>query len=322
MTAETAPILIHIGYHKTATKWLRDAVFPEGSAGFRWLPKWPGHPVSRLVRDRPLDFDAAALRREFEPLLEAAAAADEVPVITWGRLAGQAFSGGYDRKEIADRLKAVFPEARILIVIREQRSVILSTYKQYVKAGGVCTLEQFLYPPSRHDGCVPGFDFAYFEYDRLISYYRQLYDSDAVLVLPYEQLVRDPRDFVAAVLRFAGRRLPDEAVGRLLEYKWSKKARSALTLGASRPLNRFGPVSELNPAPLLESGRVSALANRLRERKVQPANESWAIRQLAVRQEASLRRKIWNAVGDRYLTSNRATAEMIGVDLASYGWML
>jgi hypothetical protein len=321
MAAEIAPILIHVGYHKTATKWLRDAVFVEGVAGFRWLPKAQGHPVSRLVRDRPLEFDAAALRREFEPLLESAAAVDVTPVITWGRLAGQAFSGGYDRKEIADRLKAVFPEARILMVIREQRSMILSTYKQYVRAGGVCTVEQFLHPPNEGRR-VPGFDFAYFEYDRLISYYRELYDSDAVLALPYEQLAQDPRSFVSAVLRFAGRPLSDEAVDRLLEFKWIKKARSAFRLGASRPLNRFGAFSELNPAPLLESGRISTLAERLREHKVRPADEGWALRQLAVRQEANLRRTIWAAADDRYVRSNRATAELIGVDLASYGWML
>jgi hypothetical protein len=32
--------------------------------------------VHRLIRDRPLEFDAAAVRREFEPLLEEAKAAD------------------------------------------------------------------------------------------------------------------------------------------------------------------------------------------------------------------------------------------------------
>jgi hypothetical protein len=88
------------------------------------------HPVHRLIRDRPLEFDAAAVRGEFEPLLEEAKAADLTPVVSTGYLSGHTFSGGLRQQGDRERLWQVFPEARILIVIREQRSVIVSTYKQ------------------------------------------------------------------------------------------------------------------------------------------------------------------------------------------------
>ena len=52
----------------------------------------------------------------------------KVPVISHERLSGYPHSGGHDSKEIAHRLAAVFPNAKVVIVIREQKSMILSNY--------------------------------------------------------------------------------------------------------------------------------------------------------------------------------------------------
>jgi hypothetical protein len=41
---------------------------------------------------------------------------------------------------------------------------------------------------------------------------------------------------------------------------------------------------------------------------------------LATGVDAKLRRVVDAIVGDRYVESNRATAELTGLDLASYGW--
>jgi Sulfotransferase domain len=314
-----APILIHIGYHKTGTKWLRGGLFLNKAAGYRWIDKDTA-PVRGLIRAHPLEFDPEAARRDFEPLLAEAETKRLMPVICWGRLAGQAFSGGYDTKEIADRLKAVFSDGRILVVVREQRSMIVSTYKQYVKAGGPCTVEDFLQPGADQGWRIPLFDFEYFEYHRLLGYYRSLFGADNVLALPYEELVRDRRGFLARIGEFAGRPVPEEVLGEMSDAKRRNPAQSALVLGATRVLNRFGPRNELNPAPLVESSLVHGAATRMRK-KLDPANLP-ATRGLAERSERSLKQAVAEAVGDRYVESNRITAELLGVDLAAYGWML
>jgi hypothetical protein len=314
-----SPVLVHIGYHKTGTNWLQAVFFGDDSTGYRWLGKRPAtHPVHRLIRDRPLDFNPAATRSEFEPLIEEAETAGLVPVISFPRLSGHPYSGGYDSKEIADRVKAVFPDARILIVIREQRSMIASTCKQYVAAGGVAAPEDFLDPATERGWRVPGFDFAHFEYHRLIGYYRSLYGPDAVLALPYEQFVEDAPGFIQAIAHFAGHPVPEDVLARLPYANRSNQAQSALTIAVSRPLNRFGRRSDLNPTPLVESKLLSTLAKRVRRTDVR----SPVTRALAARSEERLRNIVREAIGDRYVESNRATAEMIGVDLAAYGWML
>jgi hypothetical protein len=311
------PVLVHIGYHKTGTKWLRGSLFRDPATGYGWLPK-DSPPIRALVRTRPLDFDAEETRKQLEPLVAEKEAAGLLPVICWGRLAGQAFSGGHDEKEIADRLKAVLPDARVLAVIREQRSMIVSTYKQYVKAGGAAPLRAFLRPTDEQGWRVPSFDFEYFEYHRLLGYYQSLFGADSVLVLPYEQLVSDRRGFVNRVAEFAGRPVPDAVLARMLKTKRTNPAQAALVIGATRALNRFGPRNELNPAPLLDSKRIAALATQVRKR-VDPAEVPGA-RALAERSEQRLRRAVGEIVGDRYAESNRITSELFGLDLASYGW--
>jgi len=314
------PILVHVGFHKTATNWLQAVFFGDPATGYRWLGKRPlTHPVHRLVRDRPVEFDAAAVQAEFEPLVADARAADLVPVVSFPRLSGHPYSGGYDSKEIADRVQAVFPEARILIVIREQRSMIVSTCKQYVSAGGLSTPGQLLTRTRAQTWRVPGFDLAHFEYDRLIRYYRSLYGPEAVLVLAYEQFVRDGRGFISAIARFAGRPVSDELLDGLPYGQRSNQALSALAAAATRPLNRLGPRSDLNPAPLFESRVVFGLAKALRGSDLPSAPP---LRPLAARSERRLRRAVEEAVGERYVESNRATRELTGLDLAAYGWMV
>ena len=312
------PPLVHIGYHKTGTQWIRHRFFGDSATGYRWLGKQPvDHPVKQLVRVRPLDFDAGAIRGAFEPLLAAAEAEGLLPVVSFPRLSGHPYSGGFDSKEIADRLKQVFPDARILIIIREQASIITSSYKQYVEAGGTCKPRQYLDPP-KQEWRVPHFDLGHFEYDRLIRYYHSLYGPEAVLALPYEQFVRDGPAFIRSIGEFAGRPVPEEAIARMPFSRWNP-AKSALAIAASRPLNRFGPRTDLNPAPLVESMAVYRLAKRLRKANLRKQRLT---RTLAANSEERLRQVVRDVIGDRYRESNRATAELIGVDLAEYGWKL
>jgi hypothetical protein len=306
-------VLIHIGYHKTASSWLQKHLFDREGPGFGWLGKSAGNPVRRFVDCDSLEFDAAALRRELEPLLERERAHGALPVISMERLSGHPFSGGYDCKEIADRLAAVLPNGRVLVVVREQRSMIVSTYKQYVRAGGAATVEQFLLPPRSKSRRVPWFDFRYFEYDRLLRHYLALFGSDRVLCLPFEWLVADGAAFVAAIGSFAGRPLADDELALLPFGDSSNSAPSAVGIERQRRRNKLGVRSELNPTPMLGPAAFGRIPRKLL---------SWASRPRAdaAQLERKLRETVAMLVGERYRESNRRTAELVDIDLAGFGW--
>jgi hypothetical protein len=312
-------ILIHIGYHKTGTSWLQNRLFADPRSGMRWLGKWKSHPVRRLVAARPLEFEAAAARAAFEPLLVETRQQGLLPVVSYERLSGHPFSGGHDSKEIADRLLQVFPEGRVLVVVREQRSAIVSTYKQYVRAGGPLPLDLFLAPPRSKSMRMPSFEFRHFEYGHLLRHHRSLFGPDRVLALPFERFVRDGAGFVVDIGAFAGRPFTAELLDSLPYDRRSNVAPTAAVIAVRRRLNRLVKRSELNVSPVFPSKRAARVADRW-------SRSGWlehaAARLPGSQTEAQLRQQVDELVGDRYIDSNRETAELLGVDLGAYGWMV
>jgi hypothetical protein len=307
-------VLIHIGYHKTGTNWLQRRFFSDPATGYRWLGKRPGrHPVRRFVRDRPFEFDPASVRAALEPMLAEAGQEGLLPVISLERLSGSTLSGGHDSERIADRLHRVFPDGRILVGVREQRSLVVTTYMGYVLHGGAAPLAHFLDPPRSGSFSVPWFDERYLEYDRLVGYYRSLFGAGQVLALPFDEFVEDGRGYVERIAAFAGRPVPANVLDRL-PYGHREKVRttSALTLSVVRPLNRFTPRTDVNPAPFVESRLARRLVDRLVSRD--------PLRSRSAGAEARLRRQVDEWAGDRFAASNRRLAELLEVDLGRYGW--
>lgn len=309
-------MILHIGYHKTATSWLQRHVFAGAGTGLVTVGKrGVDHPIRQLVRATALEFDAAACRALFEPLLERIREQGLTPVVSWERLSGHAVSGGWDSKELADRLHAVFPEGKVLVVVREQRSLIVSTYKQYLMAGGRLPVERFLEPLDVQNMRLPPFDLRFFEYEHLIGRYRTLFGPDRVLTLAYDQFTRDSQAFVGAICAYGGHPATDEVLAALPYGDVRRPAHEAFVLGIRRHGNAFRR-SELNPVPTLDSG----LLRRAMKLSEHAAGGSLVPESVRARSEASLRRTVDRIVGDRYRDSNRATAELTGLDLAGYGW--
>ena len=313
-------VLLHIGYPKTGSGWLRRKFFADPRTGFGKIGKSGArHPVPRLVAARPLEFDAAAARKEFDPFLQRVESQGLLPVVAFERLTGHPFSGGYDSKEIADRLRQTFPDGRVLVVIREQRSMILSTYSQYVREGGAWRLANFLDPPVTKSMRIPWFDFRHFEYHHLLRYYQHLFGRDSVLALTFEQFRADPAAFVSELARFAGRPLGDGVLSSLPFAELSNPSPSPTAVEIRRRLNRLGWPADVNPTPVFTS---EAITRPLKRIGISLSQSQLGPRQLNARREAALRRLVAEAVGDRYAESNRITAELTGVDLAAYGWTL
>ena len=305
----TDKLLLHVGYHKTATTWLQRRVFDVPESGFEWIlgRKWEAR--KHLVAPTSLCFDAAEARRHFETALQSATAAGRTPVISDERLSGNPHSGGYDSRENAERLVRTFPEARVLLVIRRQADVIYSTYDQYVEAGGTCSIRDYLSRRTRH--AMPSFRLEHFEYHRLISLYMDLFGRDRVLVLPYERLRSVPAEFLADIMRFAGNPrpfLPDPG-------QRANAGRPALLGAVLRRLNPFLVRDDLNG--------YSILAVPHARRVIYPALKAcveWLPRSWNERIEGSVRAEIHAACRGRYGSSNRRTAELTGLDLAAAGY--
>ncbi len=198
MTAPSPPVLLHVGYHKTATTWLQMRLFrPEH--GFRQIVTH--QEVSDLI-ERPVDmaFDPAPMRALISERMTDIAAG-EVPVISSEILSGHPFQAGRDGAVLARRLARIVPGARILIGIRAQHRILPSVYMQYLLRGGTMP------PGTFFEGTtVPGyfgFDPVHFEYHRLTALYQELFGARNVFVLTQESLARDMDDAARTLAAFA-----------------------------------------------------------------------------------------------------------------------
>jgi hypothetical protein len=265
--------------------------------------------AQRLIAVNAFDFRPKRIRKQMERQIGRAQAKGLVPVLSSERLSGEPQFGGYDSEIIADRLATVFPNARILVVLREQTSMFLSIYKEYIRRGGAASLRQYLATP-RDGYWLPQFRFEFLEYHRLIRYYQDLFGAESVMVIPYELLRRQPDIF----LRQIGEFVEVPAIQR--QVRPVNVSLSAFALALKRHANRYfvldGPV---NPAPPFDF----PASNEVLERMCRMLDTILPVA-LHDRHERRWRCQAAREVGTRYAESNAVTAELTGLDLRVFGY--
>lgn len=191
-------MLLHIGYHKTATTWMQQRFFLP-KYGFRQLASHAE--ISQLiVAPHGLYFDPGAMRT----LIDARRAdlqPDEVPMLSSEILSGNPLFGGLGSDVNAHRLAQIFPQAKILISIRAQPRILTSVYMQYVLRGGTMSPERF-FEGTEVPGYT-GFRAEHFEYDRLTALYQSLFGAENVYLLTQESLKTDMHGAARSFAAFA-----------------------------------------------------------------------------------------------------------------------
>jgi hypothetical protein len=186
-------IYLHVGYPKVASTWFKKKFLP--------------HVKNIKVYDRAIvrecfhepgafDFDADLVRKKLEPI-------DVRDIwISEELLTDRSWTGGvqgFVTKEVANRLHEVFPQANIIIFIRNQIDILASFYLQYIKSGGNYNIQKFLYPGKYLVGganrLVISPDF--FLYDKVIKYYCDLFGRNKVHIFVFEEFKENPKEFIS-----------------------------------------------------------------------------------------------------------------------------
>lgn len=248
--SKLSPTLFHVGYHKTGTTWMQHFFFTAENGFCRVLDH--DEAFELIAAPHGLDFRPEAARE----LLTSRHPGDGVvvPVVSSEILCGNPFFGGRESDDYARRIKAINPDAMILITIREQYAAIASTYMQYLSRGGTETLDAFF--AERPVRGTFGFSHRHFEYDKLIGLYRDLFGAERVLVVTQESLAADPLAATRHICAFAGAMPPRDLRRDRFAVSYPEYAAWVL-----RRINyvRSGPVK---PAPAFHLGRMADLGYR------------------------------------------------------------
>lgn len=314
----SCPPLIHIGYPKTGTTWLQSGIFSSSRFGFSPVGGAPKFFGVRFIYGEegglghPFDFSAEELRQDYEKLT----AGSGYPVISHEALLCHPYSGGSQTRDIALKIRDVFPDAKILITIREQREMIISLYEHYLRMGGVASLEKFV-GAKFHQSLFPSFDIGFLEYDKCVRFYSSLFGQKNVLVLPFELIRNDSLSFLSSIYDFAGINTPSKEWLSDLEKQEAKNVSNpnfAFAQYHFRLLNLLGKPSGSNAFSAVGYKPLSTALFKLAS-ALTPKNYALRYRQNVMRAADLL-------VGDAYLESNRRTQSLTGLDLAVLGYRI
>ncbi|MGB3315176.1 MAG: hypothetical protein WBB85_12245 [Albidovulum sp.] len=242
----TERLLLHIGYHKTATSWMQQRLFvPEH--GYLQIARHP-EVWEHIVAPHGLTFDPAGMKDVIRKGLDELPAG-KVPVISSEIISGHPFFGGIGSDVYAHRLKEIAPDALILISIRSQMRILTSVYMQYLMRGGTSKPEVFF--AGDPELGFHGFRPEHFEYHRLVGLYQELFGAENVRVVTQESLVRDMDGMAHGLAAFAG----NAGFGGVLPTHRSAYAPSypEYAVPILRRINKLQR-SVLTPAPLIRLG--------------------------------------------------------------------
>lgn len=302
---------IHVGYPKCASTYLQKRIFPQvgnySDVAFapqreKFLPFLPHMNVSEfreMVQRRLVNPDggAGSLVISCEDYVELHFREFEQAFFREHREIDPATH--YFRNDvIASNLKRVYPEARIIIVVRNPMTWFESRYKMLYR-GYQTSLppEAFVREP------IEG-------YAEAIEKYQALFGAENLLVVPFELLLRDRAGFVAKILDFMGVTkavdIPAAAENRGVEMRWEVEFERSKKRLRQR-LQGAGPLTKPLYA-LARTGYELVTKPSLRRRL---GDERFRV---------GLGGETGKALRDHFAAGNRRVESLTGLDLAAFGY--
>ena len=301
-------VLFHVGPHKTGTTWLQKRFFPTldnivYSHDFKLTH-------GAFLIPRYGEFSVEAVAKAFAPLLRKARKSGKPLILSDEALGGRAFGQKYYREVAAYRIKRAFPTAKVLVVSRRQDQILSSLYSEYLRYGNSSTLAAFLDQDTGDSNIHPIIDMGYYEWDKTLRFYQNLFGAEAVSMLPMEKIVENGTYITEALGRLLGIPLTSPDYDQL--QRRERPSLSGWAMTALRLWNHFVPHDSRHRSTL---HRFSPNSIAWKIDRITPES---ARKRMALSQNAMIRAQL----GNRFVASNRSYAALTGMDLESLGYHL
>jgi hypothetical protein len=207
---------IHIGYPKNASTSLQTDFFPNIEGAYylgckygcetSFVTKEFQDAMTSIAMHDSIDFSYQEVKEKIESAISGVDKKFDKMILSW-----EAFSNNVaDRGAIAERLNHLFPDASILIVIRNQLDSLQSMYSFLVQQLGKNINLSYGRPSieSFEKWVVEQEEFPHRSYLRTLKYYelikeyQRLFGKEKVTVVLFEELVASPRTFFDKIHNF------------------------------------------------------------------------------------------------------------------------
>ncbi len=208
-TSMSREVILHIGLHKTATRFLQRAVFNNLDSGtFEVNPE----PFTELLHQHMRRPDDVALTEKFS---RAAAALVDDPrklLISLPDISGDMYNSHDNYLANRDVVKKLFPEAKVIYFVRNQADWLVSAYRQSMQKGACGPIEVFLnyrdgeFQPkrARYLGNMRNVNALDQRFYAIYEAYAEAYGADNVYLVRYEDFRRNRQGVVDVLCQALG----------------------------------------------------------------------------------------------------------------------
>lgn len=190
---KAANILVHVGFPKCASTAMQRHLFNDRNLGF--VAPLGEQTIHLLEHCRAIDtfeFDKSLplIQKQYEAAMDQDV--NIINVFSHEHIFLRPYAGESTVREGIRRLKAIFPNAKFLLIIRNQKSIITSSYREFLRSGNTATFREFIGDRPKRLGYQKGICRIYdFRYDALITHMYQKLGKENVIVFPFEELKKN-----------------------------------------------------------------------------------------------------------------------------------
>ena len=283
--------LFHIGYHKTATTWFQKKFYP-------LLKNY-----NQVDRSKIRDFFYENNYQDFS--------SKKNQIFCDEELSGNIHNGAYLgllSENIATKISK-FENPKVIIFIRSQYDIIVSSYLQYIKEGGNYSFSRYIeHKEFERSNRSSLFSFKHFDYKNLIHKYQSLIGKENVYIYLFEDFITDQELFISSFIKDHNLEIDLNKV----DFKKNNNSYSYVSLFFSRIINSFSRKNVLYKYYIIHLPFVYEYAREILRR----------IKIFPVRSRSFLNDEFRQIINKKYSDSNKSIAKEYNLDLDKYNYPL
>ncbi|MCU4165573.1 hypothetical protein [Carboxylicivirga caseinilyticus] len=304
-------LVIHIGYHKTGTTFLQNNIFSKTKEINYLGQPFVNMDIKKFFQDlkdcHDLLFDKNVFIQRFDRIIANIDQPGKPTLISLESIHSGIDWWGRELVVMANRIRQVFPNAKILIGIREQTSYIESLYKEYIVHGGRINWNYFLY----HSHYFKYHLLPKLYYDKVIELYYYLFKKDNVHVYLHEELKNDANNTLTLINRFIGINKSNFEITSV--YEGMSKKQSELV----RFINSIFVIDSSEECHL-RNGRYLDFSRSKKRRKI----IKWIRSNLALNSKSKyVTSKDLNFIQELFKDSNSRLSKILNKELTLHGYL-
>jgi hypothetical protein len=216
--------------------------------------------------------------------------------------------------QVADKIREALPDVRLILVVRNQASLLASRYSEFLIRGGSLSFDDFADALlGRTSGVNDHFQNFYFQIVRLLE---QRFSREQLLVLLQEEMREDTASTIDRISRFCGLDTPlAMQKGMLSERRSLSVAGMRLLASINRVLVRQSCIGDAPPRTRIPLVAYLTVVNTVR------ALDYYLLRHMSADAKSLLTKERVREIQEAFASDNLDFQEHLAKDLARMGYL-